>query len=51
MVLGTDEKLLAEFLQLPPGLDNWTNAGVLVAAATVVTAARFQLMSVWPEFR
>lgn len=43
--------MLDELLRLPSGLDNWSNAGVLVAAATLVTAARFQLLQVWPEFR
>lgn len=50
-VLGTDEALLAEFVRIPTGLGSWTNAGVLVGAATVVSLLRFTLLSSWPDFR
>ncbi len=50
-VLGTDEALLTEFLTLPSGLDSWANVGILLGCAGVVTAARLQLLNVWPEFR
>lgn len=51
LVLGTDEALLSQFLALPSGLGTWSNAGILMACVAGVTAARFQLQSVWPEFR
>ncbi len=51
LVLGTDEALLASYLDLPSGLSNWGNVAILLGAAGIVTAARYQLLNVWPDFR
>mmetsp|Transcript_10450 Transcript_10450/g.18245 ORF Transcript_10450/g.18245 Transcript_10450/m.18245 type:complete len:406 (+) Transcript_10450:56-1273(+) len=50
-VLGTDEVLLAQYLAIPSGFGSWTNAGILLGSAGVVSLARFQLLNVWPDFQ
>jgi hypothetical protein len=47
-VLGTDPQLLAALLRVPAGLEAPVDAGVMLAAAGTVTAARSALLRVWP---
>ncbi|GAX72933.1 hypothetical protein CEUSTIGMA_g388.t1 [Chlamydomonas eustigma] len=51
VVLGTDSKLLSEFLMVPSGLGSWENLGLIVLAVAAVTGARLQLLNLWQDFR
>lgn len=50
-LLGTNQADIDRLLQLPVGLQDVQQVGVMLAAAGVVTAARFVLKQQWPEFR
>jgi membrane protease YdiL (CAAX protease family) len=49
-LLGTDPAAIERLLRLPLGFDSAADAGVMLAAAGVVTAARLGLLRVWPDF-
>jgi membrane protease YdiL (CAAX protease family) len=50
-LLGTSQEAVDRLLQLPPGLQDVQQVGVMLGAAAAVTAARFLLKQQWPEFR
>lgn len=50
-LLGTSQQAVDRLLQLPPGLQDVQQLGVMLGAAAAVTAARFALQQQWPEFR
>ncbi|MEW5311729.1 MAG: hypothetical protein WDW38_003417 [Sanguina aurantia] len=50
-VLGTDPEQIQQLLQLPSGLESVQNAAIMVTVVAGVTAARFALLTSWPEFQ
>lgn len=50
-LFGTSQETVDRLLQLPPGLQDVQQLGVMLAAAAAVTGARFVLKQQWGEFR
>jgi membrane protease YdiL (CAAX protease family) len=50
-LFGTSQEAVDRLLQLPPGLQDVQQLGVMLAAAAAVTGARFVLKQQWGEFR
>lgn len=50
-LFGTSQEAIDGLLQLPAGLQDIQQAGVMLGAAGVVTAARLVLKQQWPEFQ
>jgi membrane protease YdiL (CAAX protease family) len=50
-LFGSSQEAIDKLLQVPAGLQDLQQAGVMLGAAAAVTAARFVLKQQWQEFR